>query len=402
VSRSVGAGAGGGKVVRRGRGRTVGGTNTRVVLAAAPAQTDAGVSNRVSLHLVDGHLGSVAVDKLNETAALARRDLDVGDLAKALEEATELVLGDVAREAADENGGVVGVGELVHLLARRVVGGAISTAVLSRRGNPVESLLVRRQAGSHHLVAVVLLLVRAAVVTSVLGGGRGDAHGAVATVDSLHLNESSLLILLIGETDEAVATRLSRHGIRHDLSRLARGEPRLEEGHKNVFVDLWAEVADEDRVLRTTVVASVVDAAPRSPVELKGTVGVGNGGAVQGEGLAGSLRRGELDEAVSGIARRLVADDLDVDRLSGGGEEDALDEVLIHPGLELAHPESVLIRVLLVRGLHTAGNLSGTIVAGEGHAARDGSTEAVAVGVGRRGTVALSGVVGVDTVHFRD
>jgi hypothetical protein len=36
--------------------------------------------------LVDGHLSRVAVDELDETAALARRNLDVGDFTKALEE----------------------------------------------------------------------------------------------------------------------------------------------------------------------------------------------------------------------------------------------------------------------------------------------------------------------------
>jgi hypothetical protein len=57
----------------------------------------------------------MAVDKLNETAALARRNLDVGDLAKALEEGTQLILGNVAGQTTNEDRGVVGVGELVHL-----------------------------------------------------------------------------------------------------------------------------------------------------------------------------------------------------------------------------------------------------------------------------------------------
>ena len=60
----------------------------------------------------------MAVDELDEAAALARGDFDVGDLPKALEEASELILGDVAREATDENSGVVGIRELVHLGGR--------------------------------------------------------------------------------------------------------------------------------------------------------------------------------------------------------------------------------------------------------------------------------------------
>jgi hypothetical protein len=74
-----------GVVGGRGSG-AVGSADARVVLAAAPRQTDAGVANRVALHLVDGHLSGVAVDKLDEAAALARGDLHVGDLSESLEE----------------------------------------------------------------------------------------------------------------------------------------------------------------------------------------------------------------------------------------------------------------------------------------------------------------------------
>ncbi len=52
--------------------------------------------------------------ELHEAAALAGRDLDVGDLSKALEERAELVLSHVARETANEDGRVVGVRELIH------------------------------------------------------------------------------------------------------------------------------------------------------------------------------------------------------------------------------------------------------------------------------------------------
>jgi hypothetical protein len=78
--------AGHAHVVRRGRSRAVGSANTRVVLRSTPAEADAGVADRVALHLVDGHLGSVAVDELDKTAALARWYLDIGDFAEALEE----------------------------------------------------------------------------------------------------------------------------------------------------------------------------------------------------------------------------------------------------------------------------------------------------------------------------
>jgi len=73
-------------VVRGRGGRSVRSADAGVVLRSAPAEADTGVSDGVALHLVDGHLGGVAVDKLNETASLARWYLDIGDFTKALEE----------------------------------------------------------------------------------------------------------------------------------------------------------------------------------------------------------------------------------------------------------------------------------------------------------------------------
>ena len=45
---------------------------------------------------------------------------------------------------------------------------------------------------------------------------------------------------------------------------------------------------------------------------------------------------------VENLPRVLVADDLDIDSLAGRGEEDALDEILVHPRLKLTHPKSSL------------------------------------------------------------
>jgi len=105
-------------VVRRRGGRAVGSSDTRVVLGSTPAEADTRVTNGVALHLVDGHLSSMAVDELDETAAFARRNLDISNLTEALEEGSEFVLGHVARKSANEDSGVVGVGELVHLSSR--------------------------------------------------------------------------------------------------------------------------------------------------------------------------------------------------------------------------------------------------------------------------------------------
>jgi hypothetical protein len=102
----------------------------------------------------------VAVHELNETAALARGNLDVCDLAEALEEGTQLVLSDVAREATNEDGGVVGVGELVHL------GSRVKATTVAREGllNATPHLLLRRHTRRHH--ATVLLAVRESVVVA--------------------------------------------------------------------------------------------------------------------------------------------------------------------------------------------------------------------------------------------
>jgi len=101
-------------------------------------------------------------------------------------------------------------------------------------------------------------LTTKAVVTPVLGGSSRDAHRSVAAVDALHLNESALLVVLVGEADETVASALAAHSIGHDLGRLARGEASLEEGNQDVLVDLGAKVADEDAVLGTAVITKCV------------------------------------------------------------------------------------------------------------------------------------------------
>lgn len=120
------------RVHRGRRRRAVRGTcRARVVLTAAPAKSNTRVADRVPLHLVDGHLGSVTLHKLDEAAALAGRDLDVGDLSEALEERTKLILRDITAESTDENSGVVGVGELVHGLRSAIVAATATAAAAS-------------------------------------------------------------------------------------------------------------------------------------------------------------------------------------------------------------------------------------------------------------------------------
>lgn len=227
---------------RRRGSRTVGAAGRAgVVLGATPRQTHAGVTDGVALHLVDGHLGSVALNKLDETAALSRGDLDVGDFAEALEEGAELILGDVAGEATDKHSGVVGVGELVHRLGSTVEG----------HGRATHGRVHASGTGHTHTTAVA-----ADTRTLVLGGSGGDAHGAVAAVDTLHLSESALLVVLVGEADETVAAGHARDRIGHDLGGLARGEAALEERNEDILVDFGAEITNEDGVLRATVITA--------------------------------------------------------------------------------------------------------------------------------------------------
>ena len=134
--------AGQSHVVGWGRRWPVRGTHTRVVLTATPGQADTGVADGVALHLIDGHLCSMTVDELDEAAALARRNLDVGDLPEALEKGTELILGNVPRESADKNSSIVWVGELIHL------GSRVESAILITAWHP-----------SPHLLLLLLLLL---------------------------------------------------------------------------------------------------------------------------------------------------------------------------------------------------------------------------------------------------
>ena len=92
----------------------------------------------------------------------------------------------------------------------------------------------------------------------VLGSSRRNTHGPVTAVNALHLKQSTLLVILVRETDKAVAPALTRHGVCHDLGALARREAGLEEGHENVFVNFRTQVSNKDGVLGTTIIANIV------------------------------------------------------------------------------------------------------------------------------------------------
>jgi len=231
----------------RGRGgRAVRSSNrTRVILTASPRQPNPRVTDRIALHLVDGHLGGMPLDKLNKAATLPRGNLDVGDFSEALEERTELVFGNITGQSSDEDGRVVGVGELVHRLRSTVV---------THRGSTHGVHAHRTSRTSRH---------SSGRTGTTLRGGGGNAHGSVAAVDTLHLGQGAVLVLLIREAHEPVATRHAADGIGHDLGGLARREPRLEERDKDVLVDLGAKVTNKDRELGATIIT-------RFPVALVG------------------------------------------------------------------------------------------------------------------------------------
>jgi len=234
-------------VVGRRRSRTVGSAYAGVILRAAPGETNTRIANRVALHLVDGHFCGVTVNELDKAAALARGNLDVGDFSKALKEGPELILSDVTRQATNKHSGIVWVRELVHRLDRVVLLPIIRVVTPHGRS--------RRMAGNrgHHRggrVMTILVMMRA-----LLRGGRRDAHGAIATINSLHLYKSALHIGLVTEANEAIAAGLACHSVRHNLGGFARRKTRLKQGDQDEFVDLGAEIADKDAVFRTAIVA---------------------------------------------------------------------------------------------------------------------------------------------------
>ena len=87
--------------------------------------------------------------------------------------------------------------------------------------------------GAGHTHTHVNTVARATGPPLVLRGSGGNTHGAVATVDTLHLGKGALLVVLVGETDEPVATGHAADGVGHDLGGLARGEAALEQGNED-------------------------------------------------------------------------------------------------------------------------------------------------------------------------
>lgn len=158
------------RVMRRGRSGTIGGANARIILRPAPRETHARIADGVALHLVNGHLGRMAMDKLDEAAAFARRDLDVGDFAKPLEERSKLIFRYVARETANEDCGVVWVRKLIHRLRshRTKVRLVVATVAAAVAHVPAAHLITTLDGPrALHVITAVLtlaILMRAVVI----------------------------------------------------------------------------------------------------------------------------------------------------------------------------------------------------------------------------------------------
>lgn len=182
--------------------------------------------------------------ELDEATALSWGDLDISDFAETLKERSELILSYVAGQTTDKDCRVVRVGELVHWLWLTIVAHGWRSAHRVHAWG----LHTRSHALCHWHTS------RTSASRLVLGCGSGDSHWSVAAVDTLHLSQSALLILLIGKTNETVTARHSRDWVGHDLCRLAGWKACLEKGNEDVFVDFWSEITDEDGEFWSTVI----------------------------------------------------------------------------------------------------------------------------------------------------
>jgi len=254
-------------ILGRGWSRSIRGAGwSRVVLRATPGETNARVANGVALHLIDRHFSSVALYKLDKSASLSGRNLDIGDFSEALKERSQLILSNISRKAANKDGGVVGVCELVHWLR--------SAVVAHWRGTH------RVHAGGHAAWHPTTLhswhTGGTAPSRLVLCGSCRDTHGSIAAVYTLHLCQCTLLVTFIAEAHEAISARHARDRIGHDLCRFARWESSLEERYQDVLVDLWAKITYEDRELGSSLITSISKATTRGPIQLEWSASIRN------------------------------------------------------------------------------------------------------------------------------
>lgn len=98
------------------------------------------------------------------------------------------------------------------------------------------------------------------VSKTVLGGCNRDAHETRATILTLHFNHGALLLQLIREPNKPIATRKTRHRIRYNLGGTARGVMLRKRLKKQIIIDLWSKVANENGKFRPVIFSN----APQS------------------------------------------------------------------------------------------------------------------------------------------
>lgn len=181
-------------------------------MSAAPGQTHPRHADLVAVQLIDGHLGASAVNILDEAAPFAWRDLDIRDIAIGSKKTTELVLVHDTGQPADKDRCIVRV--------RKLVVGILLMRVGLNWGGEVAVAHTARRSGSRSTTGSICGGdIHGAEVRFWLWGRNREAHGAAATVHALEFFDRAELFALVAKADEAVATRLARGRVGHDLGR---------------------------------------------------------------------------------------------------------------------------------------------------------------------------------------
>lgn len=117
--------------------------------------------------------------ELHETAAFPGWNFDISDLAETLEERTKLILGDISRETANKDSGIIWIRELIHGLLLAIVADRWVSHVI----DTTHTWVRRDRSASRHAAHAA----RWSSASLVLWRRSGDAHRSVAAVNTLHL-----------------------------------------------------------------------------------------------------------------------------------------------------------------------------------------------------------------------
>ena len=149
----------------------------------------------------------MTLNELNEATTFSRRDFDIGDFAKPLEERSKFVLGDITRQPANEDSGIVRISELVHRLLLAISKHRLLLLLLHLLR--ISHLLLGWHHTAHHTSHAAAATTTTAHVTRatfVLGCRGRYPHRSITAVYALHLRKGSLLIIFVREANESVAS----------------------------------------------------------------------------------------------------------------------------------------------------------------------------------------------------